>query len=1057
MQQDQPNLNNFPDLHWRAEKAVRGQLVDVSKLSSDDIQHLFNELQVHQIELEMQNEKLRQAQQQLEESHDKYVDLYDFAPIGYFTVSETGLILEANLTVAGLLGVGRDVLLKQPLPRFIARADEDVFYLHRKQVMETQACQTCELKMVQEGGTPFDARLESIATQGDEGDYSRFRVAVVDITQYKQMEDELRRHHDHLGELVQERTAEFTNTNERLQQEIVERKQAEKALHQSKQRYKRLLESVTDYIYTVKVEDSRPVATALGPGCEAVTGYTLEEYEADPHLWHQMIHETDRPAVTEQAVRLLAGETIPPLEHRIIHKSGHSRWVRNTPVPRYDNQGRLVTYDGLISDITERKQAETDLRIKDYAIASSINAIGITDLEGKMIYVNDSLVKMWGYDSKDDILGRLLPEFWEGEGVLKTIKALREQGGRVGEDVGKRKDGSLFDVEFSANMIKDEAGNPLSMFGSFLDITERKQAEESVRQSRTRLQLLNGISSRIIARMPVEQIIEDTIKQLSLDEHFSVLRVAYSTIDDRGKITILQAIEPPDMPKLIGLEADLNVAPDYLSALQQGDAVIVKDISQDTRLAPLAEAMSVGETRAILDVPVIRSEKGVDLLCFDAPQPRQWSEHEIVTLTSVAKYLSIAINKARIRAERQRAEDEAEQRVTQLALLHQLDQAITASLDINDVYHAFARHAVGLLPYDRLSIALVQESQTARIVYTYGGEEGLPPVGDLLPLKSSVTGWVIKQGRPLLLQDNAVANVPFGSEVQLTATEIQSSIIIPLRIKKQVIGTWNIGSRQMGAYQPDDLKIAQLMADQLAITIENARLFEQVRIGHKQLRSLSHRLVEVQENERRHIARELHDEIGQVLTGLKLLLEMSVDLPPDSLEPALKQAVELTDDLMTRVQELSLNLRPTVLDDLGLLRALAWHFNRYTNQTGIHVDFKYLGSERQLTSAVETAAYRIIQESLTNIARYADVNEASVHLWLAQDMLCLLIQDEGIGFDPEAVLTSGTASGLLGMQERAILLGGQLTIESTPEAGTCLTAELPLSGEYDNLKSKMFH
>jgi PAS domain S-box-containing protein len=127
------------------------------------------------------------------------------------------------------------------------------------------------------------------------------------------------------------------------------------------QRYKGLLASVTDYVYAVKVEGGKAVATFHGPGCEAVTGYTAEEIDADRTLWYRMIWEEDRPAVLAQAERVLSGEVAPPLEHRIIHKHGGIRWIRNTPVPWKDGQGRLVAYDGLVYDITERKQAEERL------------------------------------------------------------------------------------------------------------------------------------------------------------------------------------------------------------------------------------------------------------------------------------------------------------------------------------------------------------------------------------------------------------------------------------------------------------------------------------------------------------------------------------------------------------------------------------------------------------------------------------------------------------------------------------------------------------------------
>jgi PAS domain S-box-containing protein len=212
----------------------------------------------------------------------------------------------------------------------------------------------------------------------------------------------------------------------------------------------------------------------------------------------------------------------------------------------------------------------------------------------------------------------------------------------------------------------------------------------------------------------------------------------------------------------------------------------------------------------------------------------------------------------------------------------------------------------------------------------------------------------------------------------------------------------------------------------------------------QRLRGLSRRLLEVQELERRHLARELHDEIGQVLTGLRLTLERNRRLPADELRASLAETQEFVRELTAQVRDLSLRLRPTMLDDFGLLAALLWHLERYTAQTGVRVSFEHRGLERRLAPEVETAGYRLIQEALTNVARHAGVAGCVVRVWLDQGVLYLQVEDEGRGFDAERVLSRGASSGLSGMQERVELLGGRFAVESAPGQGTRLLAELPV-------------
>jgi PAS domain S-box-containing protein len=214
------------------------------------------------------------------------------------------------------------------------------------------------------------------------------------------------------------------------------------------------------------------------------------------------------------------------------------------------------------------------------------------------------------------------------------------------------------------------------------------------------------------------------------------------------------------------------------------------------------------------------------------------------------------------------------------------------------------------------------------------------------------------------------------------------------------------------------------------------------------LKILSRRLIEVQEAERRSLALELHDEIGQILTGLKLTLEVSARLPADEAQASIAQAQTLVNELMARARKLSLDLRPATLDHLGLLSALLGHIKQYSAQTQVRVLFKHSGLEGQRFPAeIETASYRIVQEALTNVARHAGTEEAAVLVWADQHSLTIQIEDRGKGFDSEVALATDNTSGLAGMRERAALLGGHFTVESHPGKGTRLTAEFTVGDD----------
>ncbi|MEP6788027.1 MAG: PAS domain S-box protein [Acidobacteriota bacterium] len=207
------------------------------------------------------------------------------------------------------------------------------------------------------------------------------------------------------------------------------------------------------------------------------------------------------------------------------------------------------------------------------------------------------------------------------------------------------------------------------------------------------------------------------------------------------------------------------------------------------------------------------------------------------------------------------------------------------------------------------------------------------------------------------------------------------------------------------------------------------------------MKVLSQSLLDVQESERRQIALELHDQIGQILTGLKLKLEMIGRKPGTALKEQFDETQDLVNELIARTRALSLDLRPATLDHLGLLSALHRHLRHYASQTNIHVDLRHVGLEgRRFTPELETASFRIVQEALTNVARHSGSKDALVSITVDHGRLTMVIEDHGIGFITEDKMAAGQSSGLTGMRERATLLGGSFDVESDAN-GTRLTVE----------------
>jgi two-component system, NarL family, sensor histidine kinase UhpB len=226
---------------------------------------------------------------------------------------------------------------------------------------------------------------------------------------------------------------------------------------------------------------------------------------------------------------------------------------------------------------------------------------------------------------------------------------------------------------------------------------------------------------------------------------------------------------------------------------------------------------------------------------------------------------------------------------------------------------------------------------------------------------------------------------------------------------------------------------------------------ESLRVAHRRLQRLSRRAIQILETERRHLARELHDEIGQVLTAVKINVEGAAR---QALDPALKErlrdSAEITTTALSQVRQLSLDLRPAQLDELGLVPALRGHLDRQAAVGKFTPHFQAPELPKRLSTEIETACFRVCQEALTNIVRYAKAADVWIDLTVDQDQLALSIRDDGVGFVVDVSTNraaNGESLGLLSMEERIALVGGALTVHSQPGQGTAVRARVPLGRE----------
>ena len=652
--------------------------------------------------------------------------------------------------------------------------------------------------------------------------------------------------------------------------------------------------------------------------------------------------------------------------------------------------------------MAEHKQNEQDFRRSEHyarnIIESSLDMIIGVDRDRKIIEFNKAAEETFGYH-REEVLGQSIDLLYADPSAGKVInQATAQQGHSIQEILNRRKNGEVFPCLLSASMLYDARGECIGFMGVSRDITERKRAEEALRTSEKRFRAL----------------IENSTDGIVLLDADNILLYA-----------------SPSSERILGYHHAEMLGRNMLELVHPEDGAPIEHLLQEARQHP---------------------GKVVNTECRLRHKDGRWRWLEIIgnNLLGESGIQALVVNYRDV-TERRQTLEALQHSTERLRILHAIDQAILAAQTPEIISQAALTHIRQLIPACRqASVTFLDwNSEEGQSVSAQAASINAREDGMRFSLETFAGAHILdplRRGQNQLLDCLALNDPPLAFRT-LQPAESGYFMIVPLALHGQLMGTLNLGIGSPNDWTSEDAEVAGEVANELLVAIHNARLLQQVHVGRELLQSLSHRLAEAQETERRRIARELHDQIGQSLTtlGINLNVIQSQLAQESNAARWVQNSLELLAETIKRTRDIMAELRPPVLDDYGLAAALRWYGGQFHARTGVIVLAPIADFTPRLPLTVETALFRITQEALTNVAKHAHARQVKLGLEAASQGARLTIADDGVGFDTQAHHRRGARRewGFITMRERSEAVGGSLRIQSAPGQGTQLIIEVP--------------
>jgi len=404
----------------------------------------------------------------------------------------------------------------------------------------------------------------------------------------------------------------------------------------------------------------------------------------------------------------------------------------------------------------------------------------------------------------------------------------------------------------------------------------------------------------------------------------------------------------------------------------------------------------------------------------------------------------------RSRNDLEKSRDYMQTLIDRLSTLNAIAVALNQSLDLETILSGALLNALKLTGMEAGAVYLVDEhTGELELAAHHGLSLEAAQVAANLGLSASLCAAVAQSGQLMVVEDTA--KYARGMKSVLLNEKMRCMVRVPFRWSGALLGTMCLGGRTPRSFSPEETDLLVSVSNQIAVAVQNARLYNELQRKERMRGELLEKVISAQEEERKRIARELHDQTSQALAALAMAVETASAQAAagDDVSASLARMRPLAVETLEEIHRLIFDLRPTLLDDLGLIAALRWYAESRLAEVGVKVRVEIAGQERRLPPQIETALFRVVQEAVNNVVNHSGAQNFTITLVLRSNFLSLVMADDGWGFDLAELSRSQDGKrglGLMGMRERVELLGGSFAIYSELGGGTKITVEVPLEG-----------